>query len=190
MLPTFINVALFAAFALQGALADFTIDTPTFTQCQSAQVTWSTTKAPYNLVIVAAADPCGDYLADLGDHNGTSMTYKVALAAGSQVQLSLEDASGDEAWSGTITVAQSSDTSCLPSNGATTPTTTTSPPVPGSTLVVVPTTTVDASPNPPSTVGAAGAAGATPSSNGAPAIHASMPIMILGALAAVVATSL
>jgi hypothetical protein len=32
MLPTFINVALFAAFALQGALADFTIDTPTFTQ--------------------------------------------------------------------------------------------------------------------------------------------------------------
>jgi hypothetical protein len=32
MFSTFINVALFAVFALQGALADFTIDTPAFIQ--------------------------------------------------------------------------------------------------------------------------------------------------------------
>ena len=40
--------------------------------------------------------------ADLGDHNGTSVTYKVAIPSGTQVQLSLEDAAGDEAWSGTV----------------------------------------------------------------------------------------
>jgi hypothetical protein len=30
------------------------------------------------------------------------MTYKVAIPAGTQVQLSLEDAAGDEAWSGIV----------------------------------------------------------------------------------------
>jgi hypothetical protein len=30
------------------------------------------------------------------------MTYTVAIAAGTQVQLSLQDATGDEAWSGTV----------------------------------------------------------------------------------------
>ena len=71
---------------------------------------------------------------DLGDHNGTSMTWSaVNLAAGTQVLLSLEDADGDEAWSGNVcvvtspmirnrflrffdqlTVAASNSTSCLP----------------------------------------------------------------------------
>ena len=32
------------------------------------------------------------------------MTWKANLAAGTQLQLSLEDANGDEAWSGTVSV--------------------------------------------------------------------------------------
>ncbi len=36
---------------------------------------------------------------DLGDHDGTTMTYSVALPAGQKVLLSLQDANGDEAWS-------------------------------------------------------------------------------------------
>lgn len=39
---------------------------------------------------------------DLGDQNSLSTTYTVALAAGTQVVLSLEDAAGNEAWSDTV----------------------------------------------------------------------------------------
>ena len=39
---------------------------------------------------------------DLGDQTGLSTTYTVALASGTQVVLSLLDAQGDEAWSGTV----------------------------------------------------------------------------------------
>jgi hypothetical protein len=42
------------------------------------------------------------FSANLGDHNHTSMTYKVALAAGVQVQFVLEDTAGDEAWTGNV----------------------------------------------------------------------------------------
>ena len=44
--------------------------------------------------------------ADLGDHNGLSMTWKVNLAAGTKVMLSLEDGSSDEAWSGDVSSVQ------------------------------------------------------------------------------------
>ena len=39
---------------------------------------------------------------DLGDQTSLSTTYTVALASGTQVVLSLLDAQGDEAWSGTV----------------------------------------------------------------------------------------
>lgn len=32
------------------------------TQCQAQQITWSQTTGPYNLIVVSAADPCGDDL--------------------------------------------------------------------------------------------------------------------------------
>ncbi|KDQ57156.1 hypothetical protein JAAARDRAFT_157271 [Jaapia argillacea MUCL 33604] len=115
MFATLISTTFFFALAIQAVVADFTIDTPTFTQCQKSQVTWQDTGAgPYNLVVVPGSDPCGDVLADLGDHAGTSMTWLVNLAAGTSVELSLEDASGNEAWSGVITIGSSSDSSCLP----------------------------------------------------------------------------
>jgi len=186
MFPTLFTTALFAALAIQGALA-FTIDTPAFTQCQDTQITWGATKGPYNLIIVPAADPCGNALADLGDHDGTSMTYKVAIPAGTQVQLSLQDAAGDEAWSGTITVAKSADSSCLKKGTSTGSSTTSS----GSTLIVTPTLTVSQPSTNASPVGAAGNAGANPFSNDAITLRqASTPIMVLAAVAAVFATSL
>ncbi|OAX37294.1 hypothetical protein K503DRAFT_857447 [Rhizopogon vinicolor AM-OR11-026] len=120
MFTTLFSATLFVALAVQGAFADFTIDTPSFVQCTDAQITWTQSVAPYNLLIVPADDVCGDALADLGDQTGLSTTYTVALASGTQVVLSLEDADGNEAWSGTVTVASSSDSSCLT---ASTPTT-------------------------------------------------------------------
>ena len=44
----------------------------------------------------------GGYSADLGDHAGTQITYKVALPAGEKVILSLVNAAGDEAWSSEV----------------------------------------------------------------------------------------
>lgn len=51
--------------------------------------------------------------ADLGDHTTTTLTWKAALPAGTKVQLSLEDANGDEAWSGTVSSLDHSDGSQL-----------------------------------------------------------------------------
>ncbi|KAI5983359.1 hypothetical protein EDD15DRAFT_2179186 [Pisolithus albus] len=107
----------------QSVFADFTIDTPQFVQCQDAQITWTQSNPPYNIAIVSADDVCGDPLENLGDFTSLETTWLVNLASGTQVVLSLEDASGNEAWSGTITVGASNDTSCLQSSSAS-PTTT------------------------------------------------------------------
>lgn len=107
----------------RSVFADFTIDTPQFVQCQDAQITWTQSSPPYNIAIVSADDVCGDPLENLGDFASLETTWLVNLASGTQVVLSLEDASGNEAWSGTITVGASNDTSCLQSSSAS-PTTT------------------------------------------------------------------
>jgi hypothetical protein len=113
MFATLITVALLLAPAIQGVVADFTMDTPELTQCQEAHITWDKTTGPYNLIVVHSDDPCGDPIADLGDHAGPSMSWNVSILAGSQVELSVLDAGGDEAWSGVITVGASTNVSCL-----------------------------------------------------------------------------
>jgi len=205
MFSTLLKLAFLAA----PALADFAISQPKFTQCKSADISWEKTNGPYNLIIVNATNPCGDSVADLGDHDDTKISWKVAIPAKWQVQLSLEDKNGDEAWSGTIEVEDSDDTSCIPAslkvaipqanaNGnpaSVPPAGSVNPP----TVVVTPTFTVGvgASSTPaagPSAVGAANA-GANPlgldNDNGAPSLRqASTPLMVLGAIAAVVVAAL
>ncbi|KAG5351459.1 hypothetical protein C0989_006377 [Termitomyces sp. Mn162] len=114
MFSTLLTVALFAA----PALADFAVNTPNLVQCQSAEISWAPTTGPYNLIVVSAEDPCGDALFDLGDHDGTSIHWTAALPAGANVQISVEDSTGDEAWSGVITVGKSNDSSCVPASVA------------------------------------------------------------------------
>lgn len=204
MFSTLFKLALLAA----PALADFAISSPKFTQCKEADISWAKTagQQSYNLIIVNASNPCGDALADLGDHEGTKISWKVALPAGLEVQLSLEDSNGDEAWSQTIKVADSDDASCVPASlKVAVPEKNDSKPaaVGGSdstpTVVVTPTYTVGvgASSTPasagPSAIGAANA-GANPFSgseeNGASSFHPSTPVMVLGALAAVFVAAL
>lgn len=88
-------------------------------------MTWDDTNAaPYNLIVVPSDDVCGDemsvlsclhvcsstpdnfsyYSADLGDFNSTSATWTVNIAAGQVVTFSLQDAVGDEAWSGSVCI--------------------------------------------------------------------------------------
>ncbi|RDB26273.1 hypothetical protein Hypma_006707 [Hypsizygus marmoreus] len=207
MFSTLFTLALLAVPAIQGVLAEFAVNSPALTQCKESKISWEATNGPYNLIVVPAAEPCGDALADLGDHTGTSFTWKPTLPAGTKVQLSVEDADGEEAWSQTITVEAGDDTSCLPggvvkttsvksttkSSSSSTRSSTGSP----STLVVTPTTTVEipgaTDTITPEAVGAAGNAGANPLGldNGALTMRqASTPVMVLGALAAVLAISL
>jgi len=112
MFATFVSVALL--LAVQGARADFDMDTPVLVQCQPATITWTGTNAePYSLIIVPTDDVCGDELADLGEFNTTTATWTVNIPAGQDVTFSLQDALGAEAWSGSTTVQSSNDTSCL-----------------------------------------------------------------------------
>lgn len=174
MYSTLITVALFVTFALQSVLAEFAISTPELTQCKKSSFSWADTgNPPYNLIIVAADAPCGDSLSEPGDYTGTTGTWLVTLAAGSKVLLSLEDAAGDEAWSGSIVVGDSDDDSCLPNHSKTQ--SSSAPASTSATSTVVPAVksiaASDASTSaPPVPVGAANAAnpfGDSSDSNGA-----------------------
>ncbi|KAJ8521932.1 hypothetical protein ONZ45_g1451 [Pleurotus djamor] len=214
MFATLIKASLLATIAANSVLADFAVSQPEFTQCQEASFSWQKTKGPYNILITKDDEPCGDALADLGDFNGTVGKWKVALPAGSKVQLSIEDADGEEAWTEVITVKGSDDASCVPSRlavassssvasasaSASTSSTEASASdapvaVAGTTLVVpaaIGSTTVSAGAG-PTPVGAANA-GSDPfsrASNSAPALHnTNLPIMIVAAFSAYFALSL
>ncbi|KAG2072808.1 hypothetical protein BDR04DRAFT_1095981 [Suillus decipiens] len=121
MFATLFSVTLFVALAIQGVFADFTVDTPSLTQCGNAQITWTASSPPYNLLVVPADDPCDEALVDLGQLSGLSYQWNVALAAGTAVVLFIEDSQENEAWSGTMTVGASNDSSCLTSTTPTTP---------------------------------------------------------------------
>lgn len=115
MFATLFSVTLFVALAIQGVFADLTIDTPSLTQCGSVLLSWTASSPPYNLLVAPADDLCGEALVDLGQQTGLSYQWNVALAAGTAIVLFIEDSQENEAWSGTVTVAASSDSSCLTS---------------------------------------------------------------------------
>ncbi|KAG1823947.1 uncharacterized protein BJ212DRAFT_1327254 [Suillus subaureus] len=121
MFATLFSVTLFAALAFQGVFADFTIDTPSLTQCGSVQINWTASSPPYDLLVVPADDPCDEALVDPGQQTGLSYEWNVALASGTEVVFFIEDSQGNEAWSGTMTVGASSESSCLTSTPPTTP---------------------------------------------------------------------
>ncbi|KAH9903067.1 hypothetical protein C8Q73DRAFT_34199 [Cubamyces lactineus] len=117
MYSTLVSVALFSALAIQGALADFTVVTPSeITQCDSVQLKWDSTGAKtYDVAFVSPEDPCGTTIQDFGDdHTVNHITVKPAVAAGTKVMISVIDSDGQEGWSGEITVKAGNDTSCLP----------------------------------------------------------------------------
>jgi len=127
MFSTLISAAALSLLAAHVVLADFTVNSPTFTQCGSTHITWSGTSETVNILLVSASNPCEDTVADLGDHTSDSMTWTVALPAGTQFQISAEDANGDEAWSKILTVEPSSDSSCLSAAQLSVPTTSDEP---------------------------------------------------------------
>ncbi|KAL0577135.1 hypothetical protein V5O48_004849 [Marasmius crinis-equi] len=201
MFATFITVALFAATSVAG----YTLDTPQLTQCQDANLTWSNAKGIVNIIAVPAADTCnGKILADIGDHDGNSFTWKVALPAGAKVVLTTIDTAEEEAWTNEITVGESDDTSCIPDElkkdlASLVPSSTSASAASTSsaagTLVVSPTIASSASSaytSPSSTPGVVGGVASDPlsaKSNGA-ARQATTPMLVLGALSAILVACL
>ncbi|KAF8206335.1 hypothetical protein K438DRAFT_470138 [Mycena galopus ATCC 62051] len=117
MFASLLTLALVCASTLTAVVAeDFTVDTPTLTQCESTTIAWQAGQGDVNLIAVDPSDPCGEVLHDFGDFNSTTTSVKwvVPFPAGTKLQLSAENAAGDEAWSGSMTVGNSSTTSCLP----------------------------------------------------------------------------
>jgi len=213
MFATLVTVTLFAAVAINGATAQLTISTPTLTTCEPIDFTWTdSASGPYDLILVSPADPCGDAIVDLGVIDGTSVSYTPELAPGTQLEGSLIDADGNEAWTATMTIVQGSNNSCIPasllssasstaisssaasSSATSSSTDATTTAVAGTTLVVTGDAATVAESNSASATGPAEAVGsnaplgASKGSSGSTKVNA--PIMILSAIAGVIAFSL
>ncbi|KAH6909118.1 hypothetical protein BKA70DRAFT_225471 [Coprinopsis sp. MPI-PUGE-AT-0042] len=109
MYSTLISVALFAV----PALASYAINRPELTQCETARISWPPTKGPYNVIVVAGDEPCGEPLKDLGDITQTFFDWKVDVPAGTVVELSVADSGDAEAWTGNITIKGGDNKACL-----------------------------------------------------------------------------
>lgn len=207
MFATFITVALFAAASISN-VAGYTISTPQMTQCQDATITVDGAKGSWNLIAVPASDVCeGNILADIGDHSGNSVTWKVAVPAGTKLVLTTIDGDEQEAWSGEITVGPSDDTSCIPaellpsasassssvasSTEATSSSASASSTAGAGTLYVPPPTNPKtSSPASSSPIGGpVGGVAAGPGSNSA-LRQSTTPMLVLGAISAVLAACL
>jgi len=112
MFSTLVSVALFSLAAVKGANAQFSVATPTITQCQPVELTWTGGDASYAVLAVPPSDPC-DTIADFGDHNSTSGKFTVPAPAGSTVAFLVIDSNAAEAWTNNIVIGASNDTSCL-----------------------------------------------------------------------------
>ncbi|KIL67593.1 hypothetical protein M378DRAFT_191606 [Amanita muscaria Koide BX008] len=92
----------------------FTINTPSnVVVCQPLLIQWSGGTAPYFLSVLPGNSPSGQALESLGTFNGTSFSWKVNIAAGTSIDLTLRDSNGNLAQSAAVTINPGSDTSCV-----------------------------------------------------------------------------
>jgi len=195
MFATLFTITLVALPFISGVAADndFAVGAPkSISACKPASFSWEAAKAPYNLVLVESDKPCGDILAELGDHSGTTYTWNnVSLPSsyiGKQITLSIEDADGNEGWSDGFTYE-----ACTTTSSSSSASTTLTP----AAAVGAGTTTIPYTPAAQTTtsagavaVGAANA-GANPLSNGAfSARQTSASVLVASVVAGLFAFSL
>jgi len=191
MYSTLFTIALFFNIAISAVFADISVSTPEIFACagKEVKVTWEAATPPYNLLIVAANDPCGDALVDAGDFQQTFADVKTEkLKVGEKVQISIEDADGEEGWSGVVTVQ------ACPASASGTLTASASAygvPVPDATTLVVPNPATVGSGASPSVsvkpVGAANAANGILGNSASIPRQISLPAVALTAIAGAVA---
>ncbi|TFK20712.1 hypothetical protein FA15DRAFT_707842 [Coprinopsis marcescibilis] len=110
MYSTLLAVALFVA----PVFSAYAVNNPDLVQCQTARISWPHTTYQYNVIAVAADEPCGEPLVDIGDLTESFIDWQVNIPAGTVVQLSVADSGDAESWTRNLTVAASDDSSCLP----------------------------------------------------------------------------
>ncbi|KIJ52579.1 hypothetical protein M422DRAFT_156784 [Sphaerobolus stellatus SS14] len=110
------SITLFSVLARVAFAQDFTFATPQLVQCKEAEFQWQGGNPGYAVYVLPFNDPCGDAVAEVGTTPNTSQNWNVTIPAGSQVQLLVEDSDSNEAWTGTITVQPSDDSSCIDPN--------------------------------------------------------------------------
>jgi len=108
-----IAVTLLAA-ASTYAQNSFSINTPAnAVVCEPLLISWEGGLSPYYLSVLPGNTPSGQALENLGTFNGTSFTWTVNIAAGTQLDLTLRDSSGLIAQSAPFTINPGSDSSCV-----------------------------------------------------------------------------
>jgi len=96
------------------AQGSFSINTPSnVVVCQPILIQWSGGTSPYFLSVLPGNDPTGTALESLGTFNGTSFSWKVNIAAGTAIGLTLRDSNGNLAQTASFTVNPGTDTSCV-----------------------------------------------------------------------------
>ncbi|KIM28721.1 hypothetical protein M408DRAFT_329182 [Serendipita vermifera MAFF 305830] len=103
-----------AATAASMALAQgVTINDFSVNQCATSTVTFTAPAGSYYVAIVPANDACSsDPFADFHDISSGSVDVLVKIASGIPIQAYVADASGNEYWSGVMTVGDG-DAACL-----------------------------------------------------------------------------
>jgi hypothetical protein len=108
------TVAVHAATAFAQASPGFTINTPSnVVVCEPVLLSWSGGTPPYSLSVLPGSSPTGAALEDLGTQNGTSFTWDVNIAAGTQIGLTLRDSTGLIAQTAPFSVNSGADTTCV-----------------------------------------------------------------------------
>jgi len=110
-------IAVISAAAVAAQDDMLKVNTPTFVaQCKPVKITWQGGEPPYHLYVTAPGN-IKEVKADLGDQQGTSMTWKVSIPEGQKFTLNLCDKSGQCNQSAQAGPVSGGDDSCLNGDG-------------------------------------------------------------------------
>ncbi|KAG9117284.1 hypothetical protein FRC07_007383 [Ceratobasidium sp. 392] len=105
---------LFALVAYVAAQQDPSINTPaSLVQCKPVRLTWTASHTPVFVSVIHGDKPGAPALRDLGQHTGSSLTWKVNVPAGKKATFQLRDSAGAVTYSALVTIQKSADSSCL-----------------------------------------------------------------------------
>ncbi|KAJ7908246.1 hypothetical protein B0H13DRAFT_663108 [Mycena leptocephala] len=108
-----------AVASLIPGIHGLTVNTPTasgLVVCQPISLTWTDGTAPYYLSIIPGGNAAAPALKIFDPTNGTSLTWKVDIAAGTSITLEIKDSTGTMAYSDAVSIQSASDTSCVTSS--------------------------------------------------------------------------
>jgi hypothetical protein len=122
---------LFALVAFIASARAFQIYTPSkLVQCQTTKIEWKDGKGPFFLAVVPGADPCADILHEFPETNTRNFNWTVNLPVGTSVMFAIEDADGNEQYTGALKIEAGTDKACLTASSSVQPSATISKSLP------------------------------------------------------------